>query len=179
MGKRSSFARRPMDAYQTIDPKASRALMPHLHGVRTYAEPCCGEGHLVAQFRDHGLACVYAGDIGQGHDALALTNEIAGYPDAYITNPPWTRKILHALIRHLMHLRPTWLLFDSDWAYNLEACGLIQHCSHIVVVGRLKWIEGSPASGKDNCSWYRFDGQHRDGPRFINKRRSLEGHPHD
>lgn len=32
MGKRSEFARRPMDAYQTIDPRAVPPLLPFLRG---------------------------------------------------------------------------------------------------------------------------------------------------
>ena len=46
MGKRSSFERIPQDFYPT--PYAAvPPLIPHLRGVRTFAEPCCGDGALV------------------------------------------------------------------------------------------------------------------------------------
>jgi hypothetical protein len=35
-----------------------------------------------------------------------------------------------------------------------------------VAIGRVKWIEGSKHTGKDNHAWYRFDTRHRGGPVF-------------
>lgn len=166
MGKRSDFARRPMDDYATIDPRAVHKLAPHLHGVKTFAEPCCGDLHLLLGLERIGLSCVYYSDIKRGHDALAMKGCDA---DAIITNPPWTRAILHPIIRHLQQFAPTWLLFDSDWAYTGQAAPFLDQCSHIVSVGRLRWIEGTAQTGKDNCSWYRFHAQHSGGPRFINQ----------
>ena len=40
MGKRSSFERIPRDFYPTPF-AAVPPLIPHLRGVRTFAEPCC------------------------------------------------------------------------------------------------------------------------------------------
>lgn len=175
MGKRSTFPRRLHDAYQTFDPRPVRQLMPHLAGVRTFAEPCAGEGRLVEHLTGFGLACTYSGDILTGQDALALTAEQAGNPDVYITNPPWTRQLLYPLILHLQQLGPTWLLLDADWASNVEAAPyLARTCSHILPVGRVQWMPGSGSTGKDNAAWYRFHAQHRDGPRLI-PRRSLKG----
>src|SRR5690349_10187794 len=54
MGKRSNFARIDRDAYQTIDPRAVDKLIPHLRGIRTFAEPCAGEGYLVGQLQAAG-----------------------------------------------------------------------------------------------------------------------------
>ncbi len=70
MGKYSNFERIGRDAYQTIDPRAVDKLMPHLRGVKTFAEPCAGEGYLVGQLQAQGLTCVYEGDIDSGFDAL-------------------------------------------------------------------------------------------------------------
>lgn len=165
MGKRSDFTRRPMDAYQTIDPKAVRRLLPHLHGVRTFAEPCCGEGYLIDHLQSAGLKCAYANDISVGSDALATTH--FGPIDAIITNPPWTREILHPMIRHFQSIAPTWLLFDADWSHTGQSAPFLAQCSHVVSVGRLKWIPGTKQTGKDNVAWYRFHAQHNDGPRFI------------
>lgn len=165
MGKRSTFARRPMDEYQTIDPKAVRVLMPFLFGVETFAEPCCGDCHLIEPLQARGLRCVYSGDIWMGYDALQQPH--FEHADAIITNPPWTREILHPMILHFQRFAPTWLLFDADWAHTKQAAPFLPQCSHIVSVGRLKWIPDTKQTGKDNCAWYRFHAQHGSGPRFF------------
>ena len=61
MGKRSSFERREADFYPT-PAKAVLPLVPFLRGIRTFAEPCAGEGDLVRHLESFGLRCVYAGD---------------------------------------------------------------------------------------------------------------------
>jgi len=165
VGKRSSFDRIPQDAYQTIDPKAVRRLYRHLHGVRTFSEPCAGEGRLIRDLEARGLKCVHSNDIDGNVDALTLRD--FGGADAIITNPPWSREILHPMIRHFQRFAPTWLLFDSDWAFTSQATRLLDRCSHIVAIGRLRWIPGTTDVGKDNCCWYRFDARHTGGPKFI------------
>ena len=170
MGKRSEFERRPQDHYNTIDPRAVAALKPHLNGTRSFAEPCAGDRHLVRQLEAIGLRCWCSGDINdhidEDDDAFRLTlYDVAG-ADAIITNPPWTRSILHKMILHFQALRPTWLLFDSDWAYNKHAVPYLETCSDIVAIGRLRWIPDTKDVGKDNCSWYRFWGQHHGPTKF-------------
>jgi hypothetical protein len=171
VAKRSDFKRRKHDAYQTIDARAVRLLKPHLRGVRTFAEPCVGAGYLVADLQRLGLECTYRDDVvNDGVDALTLTAADLNGTDAIITNPPWTRALLHPLILHFQKLKPTWLLFDADWAYNRAAVLYLDQCSDIVAVGRLRWIEGTTNTGKDNASWYRFWHRHSGGPRFHNRR---------
>jgi hypothetical protein len=163
MGKRSTFERIPRDFYPT--PYAAvPPLIPHLRGVRSFAEPCCGDGELVHHLESHGLRCVYAGDISTGQDALAL--EQYGDADAIITNPPYQRPLMHALIEHFTRILPTWLLVESDWPYTKQAGPFMPSCSDIVSIGRLRWIEGTTMSGKQNFAWYRFDSGHRAGPIF-------------
>jgi hypothetical protein len=163
MGKRSDFERRPADFYPT--PRAAVVpLIPHLRGIRTFAEPCAGDGDLVRHLEEFGLRCIYAGDIRAGQDALALASY--GAVDAIITNPPWSREPMHSLIAHCQNIRPTWLLLDADWAHTKQAAPFLPHASDIVAVGRVKWIEGSKYTGKDNCAWYRFDIKHTAGPVF-------------
>jgi len=166
MGKRSSFARRKHDAYDTPE-SAVFALLPHLHGVSTFAEPCAGQGYLVGHLQRRGLVCTYEGDIQNGYDALEYPFDRDAVFDAIITNPPWSRDILHPMITLFMRMAPTWLLFDADWAFTKQAAPFLPNCSHIVSVGRVKWIEDSKHTGKDNSAWYRFHNQHVDGPRFI------------
>ena len=62
MGKRSHFERREADFYPT--PRAAVVpLIPHLRGIRNFAEPCAGDGALIRHLEEFGLRCVYAGDI--------------------------------------------------------------------------------------------------------------------
>lgn len=169
MGKRSSFRRRKHDDYQT-PMKPVLPLLPFLRaeGISTYSEPCAGRGDLVDHLRCHGFTCVYQGDIVRtGDDALKRVS----FPgDAIVTNPPWTRALLHPLITHfLSNACPIWLLFDADWAHTRQAEPYLPQCSHIVSVGRVKWIPGSKHTGKDNASWYRFDRRHWAGPHFFSQ----------
>jgi hypothetical protein len=148
MGKRSAFERRERDFYPT--PAAAVApLLAHLRGVRTYAEPCAGAGDLVRHLEGYGLCCVYQGDIAAGQDALALDSYGVG-ADAIITNPPYVRPLMHALIQHFARILPTWLLLELDWASTRQAAPFMPMCSDIVAIGRVKWIEGSKRTGKDN-----------------------------
>jgi hypothetical protein len=167
MGKRSDFPRRPMDDYAT--PYAAVVpLLPYLDGVRTFAEPCCGDGDLYRHLTACGIDCVLAFDlVRHGVDALVLNAQQFRNADAIITNPPWTRELLHPLISHFMRIKPTWLLFDADWMHTRQAAAFLGHCSHIVSVGRVKWIQDSPFTGKDNAAWYRFERHHSTGPRFC------------
>ena len=153
MGKRSNFERKPRDFYPT-PAAAVLPLIPHLRGVRTFAEPCCGDGALVRHLEAHGLRCTYTGDIAIGQDALASTDY--SEPDSIITNPPYTRPLMHALIQHLQQIAPTWLLLDLDWAATKQAIPYLTSCSDIVTIGRLRWIAETKHTGKDNYGWYRF-----------------------
>lgn len=167
MSKRSSFKRRPLDDYPTIDPRAVRRLLPHIRHARTFAEPCAGDGVLVRHLESFGYRCAYANDIASGHDAL-VEREFGG-ADLIITNPPWTRAILHPMILHFQTIAETWLLFDADWAHTQQARPFLPTCKFIVSVGRLIWIEGTTTTGKDNVAWHCFTQDHCGGPLFINR----------
>jgi hypothetical protein len=166
MGKRSpGFERRAGDTYVT--PRAAvEPLIAWLRrdGVRRFAEPCAGNGALVQHLESFGLRCVYAGDVASGQDALARADY--GGADAIITNPPWTRSVMHTLIGHFCRIAPAWLLIEADWASTWQAAPYLPACSDIVAIGRVKWIAGSKHTGKDNICWFRFDGRHSDGPRW-------------
>ena len=171
MGKRSNFERREADFYPT--PRAAVVpLTPYLRagGVKTFAEPCAGDGALVGHLESFGLRCVYSGDIRTGQDALTLGQY--GAADAVVTNPPYTRAVMHRLIEHFQRIAPTWLLLDSDWASTRQATPFIASCSDIVAIGRVKWIEGSKHTGKDNHAWFRFDARHRGAPVFHGRDQS-------
>jgi hypothetical protein len=161
MGKRSSFARRPQDAYFTPY-EAVAPLLPHLAPRTTFVEPCAGDGRLVRHLERHGHRCVGAFDIEPLHDsveqadALTLVFDDLADEDVAITNPPWSRDVLHPLIDHWRRMMPTWLLFDADWMHTRQATPFLPFCHKIVSVGRVKWIEGSKMTGKDNAAWFLF-----------------------
>jgi hypothetical protein len=163
MGKRSDgdFERRKNDLYETWDPRAVPALLPHLPPVVRFVEPCAGSGVLLDQLEAAGHVCVDSYDIEPGRsdiykaDANDYTTPLTF--DYFITNPPWTREILRPLIAHLSDQAPTWLLFDADWMHTKQARPFRSRLRKIVSIGRLKWIEGSKHDGKDNCAWYLFD----------------------
>lgn len=150
MGKRSSFTPRAADKYYTWDPRAVRALLPHLSPGTRFAEPCAGAGHLVAQLTDAGHVCAHMSDLDDGVDALTLPRV-----GLVITNPPWTRALLHPMIEHWV-TDGCWLLFDADWLHTRQSAPYLPMLTDVVSVGRLRWIEGSTMDGKDNCCWYRF-----------------------
>lgn len=178
MGKRSSFTRRPQDAYDTpLNPV--RFLVPHLQARFSYAELCAGQHDLIdhlALLRPE-AECVIATDIKPRDERVFRTDileatiqeiEALGV-DYIITNPPWTRELLHAIIMLFCQARPTWLLFDSDWAYTDQALPYLRYCRKIVAIGRVKWIENSSHSGKDNASWYLFDAKTIGPTRFFGR----------
>lgn len=160
MGKRSdgTFERNPRDFYKTPR-EAVLPLVAHMSkDNHRFIEPCCGEGDLIKHLEEFGFRCKFASDISEGNNALDLET-VGDNVDFIITNPPWDRKILHPMINHFRNLRPTWLLFDSDWAHTRQATPYLPFCSDIVAVGRVKWIPGSKHTGKDNCCWYKFINQ--------------------
>jgi hypothetical protein len=161
MGKRSDFEGREADFYPT--PRAAvLPLIPYFRGIRSFAEPCAGDGALVRHLEEFGLRCVYAGDIRTGQDALALGHY--GAADAIITKPP--HDLMYKLIAHFQRVSPAWLLLDMDGASSRQASRFLPHCSDIVPVGRVKWIEGAKRTDERDYAWYRFDIKHKTSPIF-------------
>lgn len=164
MSKYSVFERKPRDYYPT--PLAAvKPLTAYLPPEFTFCEPCAGDGRLIKHIEDlSGGGCLTAYDIEpqaddiEELDVFELANEHVKGCDFIITNPPWDRKILHPLIVHLSNLRPTWLLFDSDWLFTLQSSELVKHrLTKVVAIGRVKWIENSASTGKENAAWYLFE----------------------
>jgi len=160
MGKRSDFERVPRDYYPTPI-EAVKPLIPHLPNKGNFAEPCAGDGRLIRHIEElSGMLGYWMTDIEPMADHIgdgdATTDKIVGCEIA-ITNPPWNRKILHPIIENLSNQLPTWLLFDADWMHTKQAVPYLPRLKRVVSVGRVKWIEGSNSTGKDNCCWYLFD----------------------
>jgi hypothetical protein len=171
MGKRSDFERVPRDFYPTPR-EAVFPLLPHLRPESVFAEPCAGSGDLIRWLEAGGHTCAIAldtdpkcGSVDRG-DALSTLFVNIHY---IITNPPWTRSILHPMITHFAHQGPTWLLFDADWPHTKQAVPYLPLLRKIVAVGRLKWIPGSTSVGKDNCCWYLFDAKNNSPTEFVGR----------
>ena len=158
MGKRSTFERRPQDAYDT-PPEAVVPLLPHLPDAFNFWEPCAGRGALISAITTRGN--YFASDLEPRREGIgrgdALKMNAPALATLIITNPPWTRSILHPMIEHFRSMRPTWLLFDADWMHTRQAAPFLPYCHKIVSVGRVKWMPDSPHTGKDNAAWYLFD----------------------
>lgn len=167
MGKRSfgQFERKPRDFYPT-PAVAVQPLLRFLPPATRFAEPCAGDGALIRALEAAGHVCVDAADIaprGPGIRQQDAMDFICDEAALYITNPPWSRDILHPLIAHLSAHRPTWLLIDANWLFTKQAARLLPICSKIVTIGRVKWIPGTKMTGKDDAIWANFDAR-LDGP---------------
>lgn len=171
MGKRSNFERIERDFYPT--PKeAVLPLLPHLAPRTRFCEPCAGNGALLDLLEQAGHKCVDAWDIAPQRIDIATLDArhtTCANVDCYITNPPWLRETLHALITHLAADRPTWLLFDADWSHTRQAAPYMPLLRKIVSVGRVKWIPNSKFTGKDNCAWHLFDAHSVSGALFYGR----------
>ena len=165
------FRRRKNDAYDT-PPEPVLPLLRHLGGWCTFSEPFAGKGALVHTLTGHGYSCISSSDIAprapgiDKKDALSITETAA---DFFISNPPWTRRILHPLILHLSEIAPTWLLFDSDWMHTKQAVPYLKRCQRIVSVGRVSWMFNGKG-GMTDCAWYLFGCYDIDAPRFYPRR---------
>jgi len=174
LGKRSDFERNAHDSYPTPY-EAVLPLLPYLANVYTFAEPCAGEGALVHHLEQHRLRCVFRSDIVQSvHEhqrlldasQLKLSDLPGNLPDVFITNPPWTRAVLHPIIDHLKWIRATWLLLSADWLFNKSSAEYLPDATDIVAIGRVKWMPDTEHTGKENACWVRFVGGHDRGATF-------------
>lgn len=170
MGKRSDFEKVDKDFYPTPY-EAVLPLVPFLPRKRFYfAEPAAGDGRLIDHMytaTNSASQCPFSCDLdpqGPGilqKNALHVNMNDVAACDLIITNPPWSRDkksgfILHRMIEHFSDLKPTWLLFDADWLFTKQATPFLDRCVAVVSIGRVKWIEGSKMTGKDNCQWALF-----------------------
>lgn len=160
MGKRSTFEKAPRSWYPT-PAAAVLPLLPHLRPDRRFAAPCAGDGTLIGHLHAAGHECVWASDIFPLADSITQADALApGFKlppvDLIIENPPWDRPILHRLIPIFTQFAPTWLLLDADWLHTKQSAPFLPMLRKIVSVGRVKWIEKSAHTGKDNCAWMLF-----------------------
>jgi len=153
MGKRSNHPRRERDDYAT----PWRAVAPVLRflapGTR-FIEPCSGAGELVGHLERAGHVCVASCDL----PIDARTTSYSTANAIFVTNPPWRPQFEpHKIIANLSDQRPLWALMYTDWLFTLRATPFLPRLREVVVIGRMKWIEGTKHSGYENCCWCPFD----------------------
>jgi len=160
-------ARHRNDFYRTIDARAVAALLPHVEPGAWFLEPCAGDGSLIGLLEAAGLHCYGRFDIAPSCPYVPRRDAFSLEPGEarIITNPPWARPMLHALIAHFVSVaQEAWLLFDSAWCQTRQSALLGgKYCTDIVAAGRLKWFENSRHDATDDCSWYRFSAD-KSGP---------------
>lgn len=164
------FERKEQDFYPTPE-AAVLPLMPFLKedDVRTFAEPCYGDGSLAAALTKNGLRCLAHGDLRDeiGQDARTWAPEDFNGADVVITNPPWKHPYMYDIMLHLSYFTPAWFLIYWDWLSNKQAAPLIkERCTDVVPIGRVKWIPDSPTVGYDNVCWVRMWANKRSATRL-------------
>lgn len=172
MGKRSDFPRRKNDAYATWDARAVPPLLRRLVGGPDFVEPCAGDGALIDLLESFGLRCAAAYDIDpQRWDIEAGDATTLRLPPRarVITNPPWTRQILHLILANLGAQVEVWALFDAGWAFTKQARQLMPLCHEIVAVGRLRWVRDTAHDAQDDCAWYKFGPGAPPAPLFFGR----------
>ncbi len=147
-----------------------------------FIAPCAGDGRLIGYLQEHGHVCEAAMDIHPLDPCIAQMDALEWqspyrYADFYvIENPPWTRELLHQLIIHCSDQHPTWFLFDLNWLGQLHEkdplngrCHL--RCRKVVVVGQVKWFEGTNQRSFDHAAWYLFTRDEEYGEPRVYRRR--------
>jgi hypothetical protein len=156
VSKRSpGHAPRPRDLWDT-PPEAVAPLLPHLAPGTQYIEPCAGNGALISALTAAGHICTLATDLEpQTDDVEQLDALDVVWPadQLIITNPPWTRSVLHRMIDAWPN---AWLLYDANWVWTKQARAYLPRCESIVPIGRVRWIPGSKHVGMDDAAWFRF-----------------------
>lgn len=172
MGKRSDLPRIPKDKYYTWDNRAYDRVRTIFENIGTFIEPCAGGGDMIQAVENIGPTCVYACDIAPTdyteptdvgvwpHSYELVPEKVLEQADCIITNPPWTRSILHPFIWWCIDSgKPAWLLLDANWAITKQARPMLAYCSDIVPTARLKWIPDTKDSAKDDTAWFRFQAE--------------------
>ena len=153
MGKSSTFPRIPQDAYSTPAP-AVMPLLERLAPNLRFIEPCCGEGRLIDHLESGGHVCVGRYDL---PDDARTKHYDVNDADCFITNPPWSWDVLHPLIVNLSDQLPTWVLIAASWPHRRQSAPFLPRLRKILSIGRVKWIEDSQFTGKDDSIWALFD----------------------
>lgn len=181
MGKYSEFERVAQDFYPT-PMAATKPLFSHMLDPETpteFIEPFAGDGKLINNIETltkGRYRCIMASDIEPRDPELDKYIVRMDYKEAIpridelckednrrviISNPPWINISasgyqLNDIIIRLSDITTTYLLLDGNYAFNLKSMPCMERCEAILPIGRVKWIEDSPYSGKENVAWFEF-----------------------
>lgn len=186
MGKRSNFELKKHGQYYTPE-SAIAPLIKHLPTPLRYIEPCAGNGAIARYLAPYDIRCTAAFDIEPGlasginivkRDAtLLMPADIPPYTTHAVTNPPWPKRgdqrVTLRIIRRMLELDLTAVMLLPASFMHVQYAGqlLRDHCTRIISVGRVKWVEGSPYTSLDDACWYIFrPEQNRRAPRFYPRR---------
>lgn len=187
MAKSSPFPNAPRDLYQTqacgVAPLIGQLTR---HGHMRVVDPCAGAGNIafyLAALRaltPHDVEAVGQYDVRplaphiEQMDARHMSSSHVAGADAFVTNPPWSRRLLDPLMAHLYGLAPTWLLLPLDHAANAWFAPHMEHCLEVHPTPRLRWFE--PTVGHDdvytrNTAWFLFDAEAEGGTMIFPARK--------
>ena len=153
MGKRSTFPRVPQDAYST-PAEAVAPLLPHLEPGSRFFEPCAGQGQLIEHLVNAGHICVGRCDLPT--DARTW-RDLSIESGMHLHNQPAV-ELAGAARHHRQSLQSSAGVVVTRQRLGPHAAvdSHLPRLQKIVSVGRLKWIEDSPHTSKDNAAWMLF-----------------------
>jgi hypothetical protein len=161
----SGFKRVERDAYQTIDPWVTDALLSRFPLPRKIWEPAAGDGHMVRVLEARGHF-VSSADIVSGFDFLQAEEAPWFERFAIVTNPPFGSRgrLAEAFIWKALELTAprngsVAMLLPADFDHAVTRGGLFGHrayCMRIVLTARPKWFDGG-ATPKTNFVWHCWD----------------------
>lgn len=160
----SGYARLDADFYPT--PSWVTGVLGENYALRGKVWECAaGDGRMAQRLRLHGYD-VRCTDIrimeGSDNDGdFLLCREMHAGTETVATNPPYT--LAEAFVRHAINLTDgvngmVAMLLRHDWdtaGSRRDLCELLT--TKIVLTRRIRWIEGSTGSPRENHAWYVWD----------------------
>lgn len=179
MGKYSTMDRVERDYYPT-PLKAVIPLAPFMRG-KSFIEPCAGDGRLA----EHIFKLQPDSTLVGAYDIEPQKESVLGVPikqrdivndpieevyddvDLFVTNPPYLNNKqsgyqLNKIILQLSSILPTWLLLNGNYVFNKKSAECMRFCTDVLPIGRVKWIEDSAMSGKEDSIWALFDSRRKE-----------------
>lgn len=193
MGKHSELERKDRDFYSTPI-KAVQPLVPYLGGINSYYEPFAGDGRLIENFKilTPDMKCGWATDIhplADGIDTCAFDDidktdlvhqMISRGTQAVISNPPWlntsesgyqlfrfVNKMCYGGFPVIMLLNANLVNNKSSWQNKVHGRSLMNLCYQVLPIGRVKWIDDSPFSAKEDSAWFFFNEHNHALPKIL------------
>lgn len=161
----AGYERIPHDFYPT-PPWVTKILVNEYYPRLCLApvwEPAAGDGRMAVALEDEGIACIQS-DVQTGKDFLSTTELPAG-TDCIVTNPPYRDGMAERFVRHALDLtKPVNGFVAMLLNVSFDTAGgrvdLFRHrafAGRIVLTKRIRWIEGTTGSPRENHAWFVWD----------------------